>query len=145
LKPADIPPEVWRFLVERWAMHMKPVGHKFVEAGLAGKKFTDKAPDMPLGKLNYTITEDGSWKFDFESKEDTGDTVIAYADFENGYRAAADINYDYVKAVEEGKFKIEGSFEDAMKVGLMMSDIVKAFAKAIRDAEKKFSVELPKY
>ena len=124
---------------------MKPIGYKFVEAGLAGKRFTDKAPDMPLGRLNYVILNDGSWKFDFEAKEDTGETIISYADFESGYRAAADINYDYGKAVEEGKFRVEGSFEDAMKMGAMMSDIVTAFKKAIEDTEKKFSVELPKY
>lgn len=145
LKPADISPEVWRFLVERWAEHMKPLGYKFVEAGLVGKRFTDKAPDMPAGRLNYLITEEGFWKFDFEAKEDTGETIISYVDFESGYRAAADINYDYGEAVQEGKFAIDGSFEDAMKMGNMMSDIVRAFKKAIEDTENKFTLELPKY
>ncbi|MFQ6067310.1 MAG: hypothetical protein ACE5K3_08545, partial [bacterium] len=144
-KPADIPPEVLRYILERWSEHMKPIRHKFVEAGLVGKTFTEKAPDMPLGRLNYTFTEDGTWKFDFESKEDIGQTIITYVDFEKGYRALADENYDYMKAFQEGIFKLEPSAEDALKMAPMMPDMVKAFIKAIEDAEKKFNMELPKY
>jgi len=146
-KPADIPPEALRYILERWSEHMKPIRPKFVEAGLVGKSFTEKAHDMPMpgGRLNYTFASDGTWKFDWESKKDTGQTIITYVDFYNGYRALADPNYDSMKAFQEGIFKIEPSAEDALKMAPMMPDMVKAFIKAIGDAEKKFSMELPKY
>jgi len=144
-KPADIPPEVLRYILERWSERMKPLRPRFVEAGLVGKSFTEKAPDMPLGRLNYSFTEDGTWKFDFESKEDTGQTIINYVDFENGYRALADENYDYMKAFQEGVFTLGPSAEDGLKMAPMMPDMIKAFIKAIGDAEKKFNMELPKY
>jgi len=144
-KPADIPPEVLRYILERWSEHMKPLRPRFVEAGLVGKKFTEKAPDMPLKRLNYSFTSDGTWKLDFESKKDTGQTIITYVDFENGYRALADENYDYMKAFQEGIFKLEPSAEDGLRMAPMMPDMVKAFIKAIGDAEKKFNMELPKY
>lgn len=144
-KPADIPPEVLRYILERWSERMKPLRPRFAEAGLVGKSFTEKAPDMPLGRLNYSFTEDGTWEFDFESKQDTGQTIINYIDFENGYRALADENYDYMKAFQEGIFTLEPSAEDGLRMAPMMPDMIKAFIKAIGDAEKKFNMELPKY
>nr|MDO8100157.1 hypothetical protein [Candidatus Njordarchaeota archaeon] len=143
--PADIPPEVLRYLLERWSIHMKPIRHMFIEAGLVGKTFTEKAPDMPVGKLNYSFSSDGKWKFDWKSKEDTGETIINYVDFENGYRALADEKYDYMKAYEKEVFTLAPSADDALKMAPMMPDMIKAFIKAIGDAEKKFGVELPKY
>lgn len=144
-RPADIPPDVLRYILERWSIHMKPIRPMFVEAGLVGKSFTEKAPDMPLGRLNYSFGPDGTWKFDFESKKDTGQTIINYVDFYNGYRALADPNYDSMKAFQEGIFKIEPSAEDALKMAPIMPDMIKAFIEAIKDAEKKFNVDLPKY
>jgi hypothetical protein len=144
-KPADIPPDVLRFILERWSEHMKPIRHKFVEVGLVGKRFTEKAADMPLDRLNYSFTQEGIWKFDFESKKDTGQTTITYVDFYNGYRALADRNYDYMKAFQNGIFKIEPSAEDALKMITVMPEMIEAFIKSIGDAEKKFKVQLPKY
>jgi hypothetical protein len=143
--PAEIPPVVLRYLLQRWSIHMKPIKHMFVEAGLVRKSFTEKAPDMPVGKLNYSFTSDGTWKFDWKSKKDTGETTINYVDFENGYRALADEKYDYMRAYEKGIFTLSPSADDALRMAPIMPNMIKSFIKAIRDAEKKFSIELPKY
>jgi len=124
---------------------MKPIRRMFVEAGLVGKSFTEKAPDMPGGRLNYSFTSDGTWKFDWKSKEDTGETIINCVDFENGYRALADEKYDYMEAYEKGIFTLAPSADDALKMAPMMPEMIKSFIKAIRDTEKKFGVDLPKY
>lgn len=144
-KPTDIPTEVNQYLLRRWSELMKPIRHKFVEAGLTGKSFTEKAPDMPWKRLNYSFTKDGTLKFDFKSKEDTGQTVIDYVDLETGYRALADANFDYMKAFEEGKFRLQPSADDALRMAPMMPEMAMAFRKAIADTEKKFDIELPKY
>lgn len=139
------PTEVNRYLLQRWSELMKPIRHRFVEAGLVGKSFTEKAPDMPWERLNYCFAEDGTLKFDFDSKEDTGQTIIHYVDLETGYRAFADGNFDYMKAFEEGKFRIEPSAEDALRMEPLMPEMAEAFRKAMVDTEKKFNVKLPRY
>mgnify|MGYP006270442477 CR=1 FL=1 len=124
---------------------MKPMKERFVEAGLAGKTFTEKAPDLPLGILNYSIASDGTWTFDFDSEKQTGEIVITYVDFEKGYRALADKNYDSMKAFQEGLFKIEPSADEALKMAPLMPDMIEAHIKAVKDAEKKFKIDLPMY
>jgi hypothetical protein len=124
---------------------MKPMKERFVESGLAGKTFTEKAPDLPLGTLNYSITSDGTWKFDFDLKKQTVEIVISYVDFENGYRALADRNYDSMKAFQEGLFKIEPSADEAQKMAPLMPGMIEAHIKAVKDAEKKFKIDLPEY
>lgn len=99
---------------------------------------------MPLERLNYSFDQDGTLKFDFESDKDTGKTIITYKDFENRYRALTDRNHDYPKVLREDISKIEPSTEDALKIAPMMLDMIEAFIKALRDAEKKFKVQLPK-
>jgi len=144
-RPADIPPEVLRYILKRWAERMEPMKERFVEAGLAGKTFTEKAPDLPLGILNYSIASDGTWRFDFDSKKQTGEIVITYVDFETGYRALADKNCDSMKAFQEGLFKIEPSADDALKMAPLMPEMIEAHIKAVKDAEKKFKMVLPTY
>nr|MDO8081256.1 hypothetical protein [Candidatus Freyarchaeota archaeon] len=63
----DIPPEVLRYLLERWSEYLKSFRHRVLELGLAGKKFTEKDSDMPLPRLNYSFSEDGVLVFDWES------------------------------------------------------------------------------
>lgn len=144
-KPTDIPPMVLRFILERWSEHLKPIKQRFVEAGLVGASFTEKAPDAPFDRLNYSFDQDGVLKFDFESDVDTGETIITYKNFETGYRALADRNFDSMQAFLDGFFKIEPSAEDALKMATIMPDMIEAHIKAVSDAEKKFKVELPKY
>ncbi len=141
----DIPLKIHVYLLDRWAELMEPMRPQFVEAGLVGKKFTEKAPDMLLKRLNYSFAPDGTWAFDWESDYDTGDTIITYPDNETGYRSLADPDYDYIDAFMKGVFKIDPSVEDALKMYPMMPDMQKYFQQAIRHTEKKFNVELPKY
>jgi hypothetical protein len=144
-RPADIPPKVLRYILEHWAEGMKLMKDRFVEAGLAGKSFTEKAPDLPLGILNYSIAPDGTWRFDFHSKKQTGEIVMTYVDFESGYRALADKNYDSMKAFQEGLFKIEPFEDEVLKMAPLMPDMIEAFVKAVKDAEEKFNMILPTY
>lgn len=145
LRPADIPPEVLKYLVERWAEHLKPLRHSIVELGLTNKTFTEKASDMPLPRLNYSFSKDGVLVFDWESQEDTGETILTYVDYENGYRALSDENFDVAKAFMDGVFKIEPSPEVMVKLAPIMHDMIRAHIKAIEDCEKKFNIEMPKY
>nr|MDO8079200.1 hypothetical protein [Candidatus Freyarchaeota archaeon] len=141
----DLPREMHIFLLERWAELMEPIRSQFVEAGLVGKKFTEKAPDMTLKRLNYSFAPDGTWMFDWESNVDTGDTIITYPDNDTGYRSLADLDYDFTGAFIRGVFRIEPSAEDALRMYPMMPDMQKFFRKAIRDTEKRYNLELPKY
>jgi hypothetical protein len=143
--PADIPRDIFQYICLRWAEHLKPIRQKFINAGLAGKSVTERAPDMSLGRLNYSCSSDGIWNFDFDSRKDTGEILITYDKWEAGYRSLADENFDYWKAYEDGVFRIERSEEDAMKMAPLVPDMARAFTKAIEDAEKKFNVTLPKY
>ncbi len=141
----ELPREIHLYLLERWAELMKPIRPKFVESGLVGKKFTEKAPDMPWKRLNYSFAPDGTWVFDWESNVDTGDTIISYPNDDTGYRSLADPDYDFTEAFMSGVFKIEPSADDAVKMFPMMPDMQKFFRKAIRDTEKRYNLELPKY
>lgn len=144
-KPSNIPPVIHRFIVERWAENLKPLKQKFVEAGLVGASFTEKSPDSPRERLNYYFDQDGVLQFNFESDEDTGETLMTYKDYETGFRALADKNFDSMKAFLDGDFKIEPSPETALKMAHLMPDMIEAYIKALNDAEKKFKVQLPKY
>ncbi|MEM2135213.1 MAG: hypothetical protein QXS27_02100 [Candidatus Jordarchaeaceae archaeon] len=144
-KPADIPPLILRFILERWSELLEPLKHRFVEAGLVGASFTEKSADAPFDRVNYYFDRDGALKFDFESDEDKGKTIITYKDFETGFRSLEDKNFDSMKAFLEGHFKIEPSPEEALKMAPMMPDMIEAHKKAVIDAEKKFNIELPRY
>ena len=67
LKATSIPGEVDRYLLQHWAEHLKPIKHKVIEAGLVGKSFTERSPDMSWKRRNYSFAEDGTLVFDFES------------------------------------------------------------------------------
>jgi len=84
-KAANMQTRVGRYLLERWAEHLKPIKHKVTEAGLAGKSFTETSPDMPGGRINYSFAEDGTLLFDFKSREAMGQSIIHYVDFETGW------------------------------------------------------------
>lgn len=143
--PAEIPPGVLIYMSYRWAANLKPVSHKFVEAGLAGKSFTERAPDIPIGRLNYSFDSEGNLKWDFDSKKDTGECLISYTSWREAYRSLADENYDYWKAFEEGVFKLDRKPDEILKMAPLMQDMAKAFVKAINEAEGKFNIKLPKY
>ena len=144
-KAADMQTRVGRYLLERWSEHLKPIRHRVIEAGLVGKSFTETSPDMPGGLINYSFAEDGTLVFDFKSREATGQSIIHYVDFETGWRALADENYEYMKAFEEGKFWVEPSPEDALRMEPLMPDMARAFAKAMEDTENEFNIQLPRY
>jgi len=143
--PADIPTDVLIYMSYQWAANLKPVSYKFVEAGLAGKSFTERAPNIPLGRLNYSFDSEGNLKSDFDSKKDAGECLISYTSWREAYRPLADENYDYWKAFEEGVFKLDREPDGILKMAPLMEDMARAWVKAIDEAEKKFKMRLPKY
>ncbi len=144
-KPCEMPPLINKYILLRWSENLRPVRQRFVEAGLVGATFTEKAPDLPFERLNYYFDHEGVLQFDFDSEEDTGETIMTYKDFETGYRALSDRNFDSMQAFLDGKFKLEPSAETALKMHSLMPNMVEAFIKAIKDVEKEFNIELPKY
>lgn len=144
-KPADIPPDIIKFIDERWSERLKAHKQKFVDAGLAGAKFTEKCPDSPLPVINYHFSQDGVLVFDWDEKDEAGETIVTYADFETGWRAMVDRNYDTLDAFTRGLFKVEPRPENGLKMIPVMEDMVEAYIGAVTDAEKKFAIRLPKY
>ena len=143
--PVAIPRDVLIYMSQRWAANLTPVRRKFVEAGLAGKSFTERAPDIPLGRLNYSFDSEGNLEWDFNSQRDTGECLISYTSWREAYRSLADKDYDYWKAYDEGIFRLDRGQDEILKMAPLMQDMARAFIKAIAETEKKFNMELPKY
>jgi hypothetical protein len=144
-KPSGIPAEIIKYIDERWSERLKGLRQKFVEAGLAGAKFTEKCPDSPLPVINYHFSTDGVLVFDWDKEEATGDTIVTYVDFETGWRAMVDRSYDTLDAFSRGLFKLEPTPDVGLKMFPLMEDMVEAYTEAVKDAEKKFAVRLPRH
>lgn len=144
INPADMPPEVYEYYHKRWAEYLsKHYKTFFVQNGLAGLSFTEKAPDIPdgSGKFTYSFSADGTLKF----TEEEGDSIIEYDSYNIGYRAFGDENFNVGKAIEEGKFRFTKNQELFMKLAAVLPVLREGLKAAIADTEKKFNTELPKY
>jgi hypothetical protein len=144
-REVDVPHEINRFILNRFAELLTPIRPMFVNAGLAGRTFTETAPDMPWKRLNYSFDTKGAWIFDWDSDRDTGETIITYVSVEEGQRSLVDINYPYMRNLLKGVFKIRPTAEHALKMAPMMPLMIRYHNQAIDEAEKKFNVVLPKW
>ncbi len=144
-REVDVPHDVNRFVLERFAELLAPIRYQFVRAGLVGHSFTEKAPDMPWKRLNYSFDERGTWVFDWSAEHDTGETIIEYINVEEGHRSLVDINYPYMSNLLKGIFRIFPTAEFALRMAPMMPYMIRCHNQAIDEAETKFNVELPKW
>jgi hypothetical protein len=142
--PVDVPKEIDDYWHARWAEYMNEhYREKFLEVGLAGYTFTEKAPDTPNGAgcYHFGFRSDGA----FEFRDEEGDAVVEWDTYELAYRALGDESYNPEEDITGGRCRYTKNPENF----LMAQDIIFAFREAlkvaIKDAEKKFGVQLPKY
>jgi hypothetical protein len=142
-KPAETPKEVYDYWHERWAAYLNQHKDAFVRAGIINMSFTEKCPDCPngLGEFTYEFSSDGTVQF----VDHEGDAVIEYDSYEIGYRIAGDLSYDPVVPMKEDKLRYPKNVEQFIKLLPVIPLLHEAFYAAIREAEEKFNIEMPKY
>ena len=143
--PVDVPKEIDAYWHNRWAEIMnEKYREKFLEAGLAGHSYTEKAPDMPNGEGAYHFgfrSNDGA----FEFRNEEGDAVVEWDTYKMTFQALGDPTYDPTKDIKEGRcryIKNPEHFGLAVNVIPIFREVLKI---AIAETEKKYNVVLPKF
>ncbi len=142
-RPDETPKEIYDYWHERWAAYLNQHKDDFVRAGVINMSFTEKSPDCPngLGGFSYEFSSDGTVQF----VDHEGDAIIEYDSYEIGYRLVGDPNYDPVVPMKEGKLRYTKNAEQFVKLVPIIPLLHEAFYDAIKEAEAKFNIEMPKY
>ena len=144
--PVDVPKEIDDYWHARLAEYMSEhYRDKFLEAGLAGYTFREKAPDTPNGAgcYHFGFRSDGAFEFTDTDKE--GDAILEWDTYELAYRALGDESYNPEKDMREGKCRYVKNMENFFMLGSVLFIFREALKVAISDAERKYNVELPKF
>ncbi len=144
VEPADTPLEVFEYWHELWAEYLnKHYKDHFFQSGVAGHSFTEKTPDSPSGTgyFSYKFTSDGTLEF----MDREGEAVVEYDSYEIGHRALADASVDASKLMEEGKLRFTKNAELFTKLIPLIPLMREAYYAVIKNVEKQFNVEMPRY
>lgn len=116
---------------------------KFLDAGLAGHTFTEKALDMPNGEghYNFGLKADGA----FEFRDEEGDAIVEWNTYETAYRALGDPTYDPAKDIQQGRCRYTKNPEHFGRTAPVIPIFREALKIAIAETEEKYCVALPKF
>ncbi len=142
--PVDVPKEIDDYWHARWAEYMNEHHkEKFLEAGLAGYTFTEKAPDTPNGAscYHFGFRSDGA----FEFRDEEGDAIVEWDTYALAYRTLGDERYNPEKDIAEGRCRYTKNPEHFGIASGIIPAFREALKVAIAETEEKYGVELPKY
>jgi hypothetical protein len=142
--PAETPAEAYHFWHRRWC-EILTENHRreILEAGLAGRSFTERVPDAPDGSgfFSYAFADDGGVGF----IEGEGEAIAEYDSYELGFRMLSDERIDAEKQLGEGRFRLLSKPEQWIALLQILPILRRACRIAVEEAEEEFALELPKY
>ena len=105
--------------------------------------FTEQCPDCPdgSGAFNYAFSADGTLGF----IDQAGNAIIEYDSYDIAYRLLGDESYDTMELLDKRAIRFTRNAEHFGKLAEIIPLMREAFYVAIKDAEDKFNIEMPKY
>jgi hypothetical protein len=144
VNPADTPAEAYHHWHRQWCKILTRDFHQqILEAGLAGKSFTERVPDAPDGSgyFSYAFDERGQVGF----IEGEGQAVAEYDSYELGLRMLSDASVDGGEQIAAGRFRILSEPESWQTLMSLLPILRIACRQAIEETERALNLTLAKY